>query len=86
MSYQCPKCGGVASRAHSSTAQHAAGLVGALIYMAFAGLSCAKCGKLQRSEFSDEDRSTMARNSVLLVVGALVLLVACIGLIVAINS
>lgn len=85
MAYKCPKCGGVASRSHSGTAQAAAGLVGALVYMAFAGLSCMKCGKLQRSEFSEDDRGTMARNSVLLVVGALVLLAACIGLIVALD-
>ncbi len=86
MAYKCPKCGGEASRSHSGTAQAAAGLVGALIYMAFAGISCASCGKLQRSDFSDEDRATMTRNSVLLVVGALVLLVACIGLVIAIND
>ncbi|MBS1151729.1 MAG: hypothetical protein H6Q89_3427 [Myxococcaceae bacterium] len=86
MAYKCPKCGGVASRAHSPTAQQAAGLVGALIYMAFAGLSCVKCGKLQRSEFSDEDRGTMVRNSVLLFVGGLVLLAACVGLLIAIND
>lgn len=85
MAYKCPKCGGVADRSHSGTAQAAAGLVGALIYMAFAGLSCAKCGKLARSEFSDEDRGTMTRNSVLLFVGGLVLLAACIGILVAIN-
>jgi hypothetical protein len=85
MAYKCPKCGGVASRSHSGNAQAAAGLVGALIYMAFAGLSCAKCGKLARSEFSADDRGTMARNSALMVVGALVLLAACIGLIAAVN-
>ena len=30
MAYKCPKCGGVASRSHSGTAQAAAGLVGAI--------------------------------------------------------
>jgi hypothetical protein len=86
MAYKCPKCGGAASRNHSGTAQAAAGLVGALIYMAFAGLSCVKCGKLQRSEFSDDDRGTMLRNSVLMFVGAFVLLAACIALVIGINS
>lgn len=85
MAYKCPKCGGPASRNSSDTAQRAAGLVGALIYLAFAGLSCAKCGKLARADFPDEDRATMTRNSVFLFIGALVLLAACIALLAALN-
>ncbi len=57
-----------------------------LLYAAFAGFNCAKCGKLERSSFPDEVQSQMTRNSVLMGFGALVLLVAVLGLIVAINS
>lgn len=86
MAYACPKCGGSVQRGSSAAAQHAAGLVGALIYAAFAGFNCLKCGKLARTDFPDEDRATMMRNSVLLGVGGIVLLVVCIGVLIAVNS
>ena len=85
MAYACPKCGGAVQRGSSSVAQHAAGLVGALLYAAFAGFECAKCGKLERAAFPDEVRAKMTRNSVLLGVGALVLLVAVIAVLAALN-
>jgi hypothetical protein len=62
------------------------GLVGALIGAAVAGFACAKCGKIEKSELPADVRSTMARNSVLMVVAALVVLAAAIGLMVAVNS
>jgi predicted RNA-binding Zn-ribbon protein involved in translation (DUF1610 family) len=86
MAYACPKCGAPVQRGSSATAQHAAGLVGALLYAAFAGFVCAKCGKLERSAFPPEVQSQMTRNSALMAVGAVVLFVAVIGLVVAINS
>ena len=85
MSYACPKCGGPAQRGTSAVAGQAAGLVGILLHAAFAGFNCAKCGKLERSMFPDEVRSQMTRNSALLGVGALVLLVAVIALLAALN-
>ena len=86
MSYACPKCGGPAERGSSSVAGHAGGLVGMLLYAAFAGFHCVKCGKLERSAFPDEVQSQMTRNSMLLGVGALGLLVAVIALLAALNS
>lgn len=86
MSYACPKCGGPAQRGTSSAAGHAGGVVGMLLYAAFAGFNCGKCGKLERSAFPDEVRSQMTRNSAMLGVGALVLLAAVIALLAAMNS
>ncbi len=85
MAYQCPTCGGPAQRGGDRVAQQAAGLVGLLLSSAFAGYSCAKCGKIERASFPPEVRSKMARNSVLMVGGALVLLVALVGLMAALN-
>lgn len=86
MSYACPKCGGPAQRGTSSAAGHAGGVVGMLLYAAFAGFNCGKCGKLERSAFPDEVRSQMTRNSAMLGVGALVLLAAVVALLAAMNS
>lgn len=83
MAYPCPKCGGPTGRKSSSTAQAAGGLVGALLYMAFTGFSCVKCGAIERASFSPEVRSKMLLNSVLMIVGAIVLLIAVIALIAA---
>lgn len=85
MAYQCPTCGGPVERGSGRVAQQAAGLVGLLIYSAFAGFHCAKCGKVERSQFPPEVRSKMVRNSVLMVVGALVLLVAVGALLAILN-
>ena len=56
-----------------------------LLYSAFAAFNCNKCGKLERSSFPPEVQSQMTRNSALMGVGALVLLVAVLALIAAIN-
>lgn len=78
--YPCPKCAGPTQRGYSSGAQQAAGLVGALLYAAFAPFTCAKCGKIARSEFAPEHRSAMMRNSILLGLGGLALLGGVIAL------
>lgn len=57
-----------------------------LLYAAFAGFNCNKCGKLERSSFPPEVRSQMTRNSALLALGAVVLLVAVLGILVALND
>jgi hypothetical protein len=85
MSYACPKCGGPAQRGSSSVAGHAGGVVGMLLYAAFAGFNCARCGKLERASFPPEVQSKMTMNSVLMGVGAAVLLVAVLALVAAIN-
>jgi hypothetical protein len=59
--------------------------VGALLYAAFAGFNCVKCGKLERSSFPPEVQSQMTRNSALMGVGALVLLGAVLALLAALN-
>jgi predicted RNA-binding Zn-ribbon protein involved in translation (DUF1610 family) len=83
--YPCPRCGGPTSRGHSAGAQQAAGLVGALLYAAFAAFECIKCGKIPRAEFADEHRSAMTRNSVFLGIGGVVLLGGVIALLAAVN-
>jgi hypothetical protein len=56
-----------------------------LLYAAFAGFSCAKCGAIERASFPPEVRSKMMMNSALMVVGAIVLLIAVVALLVALN-
>ncbi len=60
MAYQCPGCGQPVRRGYSRTAQHTAGLIGALFYAAFGSFQCAKCGTVARSEFPAEVRTRMA--------------------------
>jgi len=95
MAYTCPKCGGPVQRGTHSGAAAVGGVVGAMLGAAFASFECPKdfasfeCpkdGVIERASFPPEVRSQMTRNSVLLGVGALVVLVAAIGLLVAINS
>jgi hypothetical protein len=82
MAYECPRCGQPVRRGYSSTAQHAAGLIGALFYAAFGSFQCAKCGTVARSEFPSNVRGKMATGSFVMVVGA----IALIGVVVWIAS
>ncbi len=50
-----------------------AGLVGALFYAAFGAFSCAKCGKIVRSEFPREDRTKMALGSMAIAASAILI-------------
>jgi len=81
MSYQCPKCGGKVSRGYSSSAQMAAGLVGALFYMAFGSFECKKCGKISKSEFSSSDQARMTMGSLIMIIIAVIIGIAVIMLI-----
>ena len=74
MAYECPRCGKPVRRGYSSTAQHAAGLIGALFYAAVGSFQCTQCGTVARGEFSPEVRSKMATGSFLMVLGAIVLI------------
>jgi hypothetical protein len=85
MAWACPKCSAPVQRGSSSVAQHAGGLVGALLVAAFASFECAKCGKLARSTFPPEVQSQMTRNSSLMAAGALILFVVVVGVLVALN-
>jgi hypothetical protein len=86
MAYKCPRCGEPVQRAHSTGAQIAGGVVGAMIYAAFGSFSCKKCGKIARSEFPPEDQSKMTTNSVFMVIGAVVVFIAVVAILVAIRS
>ena len=86
MAYTCPKCGGPVQRGTNHAAQAVGGLVGAMLGAAFASFECPKDGVIERAAFPPDVRSQMTRNSVLLGVGALVVLVDAIGLLVALNS
>ena len=44
--FVCPICGGVLQRGSSTTAGLTGGMVGGLLYAAFASLECPKCGKV----------------------------------------
>jgi len=81
MAYKCPRCGEPVQRGYSSSAQMTAGLVGALFYAAFGSFQCKKCGKIARNEFSPTDRTKMSIFSILMVIGAVVLLVVVLWLV-----
>lgn len=80
MAIKCPRCGGTVSRAYSTTAQMAGGLVAAMFYAAFGALQCKSCGKIPRSEFPREVQTRLTLTTAALIVGAVVLLVVCIAL------
>ncbi len=86
MAYKCPRCGEPVQRGYSASAQLAGGLVGALFAGAFGSFECKTCGKIPRNEFSSEDQGKMAVGSVLMVVGAVVLLVLVLWLLSVLNK
>jgi len=81
MAYQCPRCGQAVARGSSSTAGIAGGLVGALLYSAFGGFQCKKCGTIPKKEFPPEVQSKMMVGSLLMVGAAVLLLVGVIVLV-----
>lgn len=85
MAYNCPRCGEQVQRKSSIVAGATGGVVGALLGAAFGGFECASCGKIPRKEFSPEVRNKMLLNSVLMVVGAVVLFIVVIGVIIALQ-
>ena len=78
MAYKCPRCGGPVDRGFSSGAIATAGLVGGLFYSAFGAFQCKKCGKIARSEFPKELRRKIAGETLLLVLGAIIIAVLAI--------
>ncbi len=80
MAYQCPRCGGTVQRGASKVAGVAGGAVGALIFAAFGGFQCKKCGPIAKDEFPADVQRQMTLGSVALVCSALVLLVVVLGL------
>jgi predicted RNA-binding Zn-ribbon protein involved in translation (DUF1610 family) len=92
MAYKCPKCGAPVHRGakHSTTAQFAGGLIGALAYAcftaAFGAFQCKSCGEIPGSSFTETDRRKMFFGSLILVVIAVAVLIGGIALVVALNS
>ncbi|HEY1088406.1 MAG TPA: hypothetical protein VGE37_11950 [Archangium sp.] len=85
MSYACPQCSGPVQRASGNAGAFGGGIAGVLLASAFAGFQCAKCGTIERSKFPPEVRSKMMMMSALMVGGAIALIVAVVGVLVALN-
>ena len=51
MAYKCPKCGDVVHRSYRSSAQVAAGLAGALFYMALVSSNAKNVGRYYDMNF-----------------------------------
>lgn len=83
--YQCPTCNTALTRESNAAAGATGGLVGALLGLAFASYHCTTHGKIARAQFPPEVRSKMLMNTMLLVVGAVVLLFAVVAVLVALN-
>ena len=86
MAYECPRCGKAVQRGSSTTAGVAGGLVGALVFAAFASFQCESCGKIPMKEFPPEVRSKARLSSLAMVAGAIVLLILLISLLVYLKS
>lgn len=78
--YTCPRCGGTASRKRNQRVQAMTGIMGSLFYAAFGPITCEKCGKVPRSEFSASDRRRMFFSSVAFSIPALALVVVLLAL------
>lgn len=83
--YSCPTCGSALTRQSNSAAGATGGLVGVMLSVAFASYHCTQHGKIDRSQFPSEVRTRMMINTLALIFGAIVLLIAVIAFIVAIN-
>ena len=88
MAYHCPRCKaeGTDTEVQRNSNFRGGGLIGMLIVMAFSGFACPTHGPIPRSEFAPEDRGAMIRNSILMVVGAIVVFILLIVFLVAVNS
>ena len=86
MAYQCPRCGQEVEQNSNRLALVLGGVVGAMLFSAFASYNCWQCGPIAKEEFPAEVRSKMAVGSVVLVVGAVVLAAVVVVFIAALNS
>lgn len=59
----------------------AGGLIGALLAAAFGAFQCAKCGKIPTQEFPVDVRTQIRRNSALMIIGAMALVIVVFWLI-----
>jgi hypothetical protein len=57
-------------------------MVGMLLFSAFSGFSCRKCGKIPKSEFPPNVQAKMTAGTVIMAVVAVVLLVTCVVLLI----
>ncbi len=86
MAYPCPRCGQEVEQNSNRLAMVLGGVVGAMLFSAFASYNCWQCGPISRDEFPPEVRSKMAVGSVALVVAAVMLVVVVIAVITAIGA
>jgi len=86
MAYQCPRCGQNVSRASSTQAAVAGGLVGSLLYGAFGSFECRQCGSIAEEEFPPEVRKQMMVGSICMVAGAVALFAIVVVVLIALNS
>lgn len=84
--YPCPHCQKPVTRQAGGALSRAFGLVGVLLSFAFAKYECAEHGPLERSAFPPEIQSKMRLTSMGLVLGAVVLFIAVIAAVIAINA
>jgi hypothetical protein len=84
--YKCPRCMEPVRRGEQGAVSRQFGVVGMLISAAAAGFECAKCGPIPKAEFPPDVRSEMARGSIGLAVGAVVVFGVCIAVLIALNS
>jgi len=86
MAYQCPRCGQNVSRASSTQAALAGGLVGSLLYGAFGSFECRQCGSISEEEFPPEVRRKMMFGSIGMMAVAVTLLAIVVVVLIALNS
>ena len=84
--YPCPQCQKPVTRQAGGALSRAFGLVGVLISYAFAKYECAEHGPLERKDFPPEIQSKMRMGSMGFIIGAVVLFIAVIVALVALNA
>jgi uncharacterized membrane protein YidH (DUF202 family) len=84
--YPCPRCQKPVTRQAGGAIARAFGLVGVLMSYAFAKYECAEHGALERKDFAPEIQSKMRMGSMGFVIGAVVLFVALLAALVALNA
>jgi hypothetical protein len=87
MATMCPKCKEKPLKVEQKSGSRAGGgLVGFMIMRAFTGkYVCENCGPIEKSEFPPDLRRSIAMRKMGLVLGAIVLLVALVVVLVALN-
>lgn len=76
----CPRCNSAQVTKTAANGVHrAGGLLGLLIAQAIVGYNCPTCGSIPLNEFSDDFQSSVKKKRALLIAGAIVLIIAVLG-------